>query len=545
MVSFATLFALLFLMAFAALVFNVGQATTRKIEAQNAADAVAYSSSVWVARGMNAITASNHLMGELTALYILHHSLGGKWLDENEWEKKNNHQAIRPANRFLAKGYRSARLIRGSVRTSTAYDKVKINPNASVESTVFDAKQRLKYALGGAYFAKAAGAGMEKSKFPPVVAAGIVLQFLSTATAEWIRLEYIFLDGVEIIAQKLKPLAHLAIGVDNKGNDAFGAVPALSRYQTLMQAGILAQSVQVAGEVADKHHAKGFAVGDISNLAGGFGDLDQLVPGMPIERHEHEGEPRSQFMRATYPWVCHWRRPVRTFLRLAPISQASSYYTHYTHLYSKEAMIWLRKEGAYRGFAARKGQNNGDGFGMGKQCKNLRLYVVIGLNQTASNGKGFQKSMEKWNQPGNSPEVERRFTHLGFARIEPIAIASGAVYRQENPDGFVAFAHSMIYNGNRQSKPRKAGRQPYQTPAGWDTLNWDSDVVEYDEDNKGAGNRGAPKIKLNWQAKLTPSTELKLAGSTAMATLVGKFGDGKMSGPLLRSGIEGLYLNNH
>ena len=50
-----------------------------KLEAQNAADSVAYSSSLVQARAMNALTASNHMMGELTAMYTMHHA----FIDEN------------------------------------------------------------------------------------------------------------------------------------------------------------------------------------------------------------------------------------------------------------------------------------------------------------------------------------------------------------------------------------------------------------------------------------------------------------------------------
>jgi hypothetical protein len=60
---------------------NTGAVVTQKLEAQNAADATATTAAVELARGMNAVTAANHLIGELTALVVLHHSLGGDELD--------------------------------------------------------------------------------------------------------------------------------------------------------------------------------------------------------------------------------------------------------------------------------------------------------------------------------------------------------------------------------------------------------------------------------------------------------------------------------
>src|SRR5262249_4748737 len=43
----------------------------------------AYSTAIWQARGMNAITTVNHLMGELTALLVIHDALGGPTLERS------------------------------------------------------------------------------------------------------------------------------------------------------------------------------------------------------------------------------------------------------------------------------------------------------------------------------------------------------------------------------------------------------------------------------------------------------------------------------
>lgn len=75
-----TLLAIVFLLLIVVLMGllgNTGHVTTQKMEIQNAADSLAFSSSLWLARGMNTVTASNHLIGEATALSVLHESLGG------------------------------------------------------------------------------------------------------------------------------------------------------------------------------------------------------------------------------------------------------------------------------------------------------------------------------------------------------------------------------------------------------------------------------------------------------------------------------------
>ncbi|HEY1064723.1 MAG TPA: Tad domain-containing protein [Pirellulales bacterium] len=82
-ISLATIFILLVMVTLLGLVANVGHAVGVKIELQNAADSAAYSTALWRARSLNAVTTCHHLLGEVTALVVLHESLGGPELDEH------------------------------------------------------------------------------------------------------------------------------------------------------------------------------------------------------------------------------------------------------------------------------------------------------------------------------------------------------------------------------------------------------------------------------------------------------------------------------
>ena len=77
----ASIFVLMFLLMMVGLVGNVGRTSRLKVEAQNAADAVAYSASVTMARGMNALAHAQHLSGELAAIGALHAALYGIYPD--------------------------------------------------------------------------------------------------------------------------------------------------------------------------------------------------------------------------------------------------------------------------------------------------------------------------------------------------------------------------------------------------------------------------------------------------------------------------------
>lgn len=76
MMTFVNVITVAFLALLIGFVGNVGRAVQEKVAVQNAADATAYSTSVVMARGMNAVTATNHLMGEATAFIVLLDALG-------------------------------------------------------------------------------------------------------------------------------------------------------------------------------------------------------------------------------------------------------------------------------------------------------------------------------------------------------------------------------------------------------------------------------------------------------------------------------------
>ncbi len=79
--TLVTLIAIIGMMVIVGFVGNAGYVVTEKMNTQNAADAVAFSSAQWMARGMNAATATNHLLGEITALTVVIEGLGGPEAD--------------------------------------------------------------------------------------------------------------------------------------------------------------------------------------------------------------------------------------------------------------------------------------------------------------------------------------------------------------------------------------------------------------------------------------------------------------------------------
>src|SRR5262245_20018706 len=82
-ITLVTIFVILGMIVLAGFVGNAGHVVTNKVAAQNAADAIAFSSAQWMARGMNAVTATNHLLGETTGLVVVIEGLGGPEADHS------------------------------------------------------------------------------------------------------------------------------------------------------------------------------------------------------------------------------------------------------------------------------------------------------------------------------------------------------------------------------------------------------------------------------------------------------------------------------
>ncbi|MEM9409533.1 MAG: hypothetical protein AAGA30_00300 [Planctomycetota bacterium] len=89
---------MLVLVALAGLIGNTGHISKEKLEIQNSADSIAYSSSLWMARGMNSVTASNHMLGEATAMTAVHEAIGGPELNLSI---KNNTQENKALDRII------------------------------------------------------------------------------------------------------------------------------------------------------------------------------------------------------------------------------------------------------------------------------------------------------------------------------------------------------------------------------------------------------------------------------------------------------------
>ena len=111
--TLVTVITVLSMVVLAGFIGNVGHVVTKKMETQNAADTVALTSAQWMARGMNAVTATNHLLGEATALATVIEAIGGPEVDEGMKDYPEQSRILDE----LIRGFRVAAPIKPSIYT--------------------------------------------------------------------------------------------------------------------------------------------------------------------------------------------------------------------------------------------------------------------------------------------------------------------------------------------------------------------------------------------------------------------------------------------
>jgi len=534
LMTWATLIAVVLFCALIAMVFNVGRIANDKLETQNAADSAAYSASLVQARTMNAITASNHMMGELTAIYTMHHAIGGKVLDDG---RTKGNAVVIALNAALVVANVAADIGWGlSLPTSIANFPEFFSPVDDIprgEATVYDSKCILKWKMieqyishteGSAKIVKGEALCLTILGFPKgikLIAEGLKQQAQANREMRAIKKEYQFITQLE----------SFAIGTRDIKKTIPSILDGLWYYECLI-AGELVPRVGVqwkCKEAAESNAQKNMCLGEVvgrpsaKNLLAAQAGLPTAT--LPLVQDPTSNKERTQLMRATYPWVQEWRSPIlMVFMGIVPRSRAVVYYEYHTDQYSREICDRFRRINGYK------------------------LFVIEEMNAT---NRAKDKGTESWRLRKNSSHADEMFCVLGLARkADSPSTSHLAFLPNTNPTPIAAMAQAMIYNGNRPTRWKQEigdyvfhflDRQP-QPVEGWDTLNWTEGATEWKNgkpyfdflpndlhwifgrldsldfpfvfppDVKVPSIPGlptiagppTPKIQLNWQSKLVP-----------------------------------------
>jgi hypothetical protein len=455
---------------------NASLVVARKIETQNAADAVAYSTSLQLARGMNAVTATNHLIGELHAITILHHSLGGDELDGDKSEKKQDADV----KFLLPVSYNIARILSDIKPLERTYNAV--NKDPKVGGAIGDARVRLQRVAVWSFITHSIGGLFEKIGSvipligPFINAYGKVIAVEALVFEGKIYGETLVLDGLENVARATKQV---------KKTIQSPVLPALNAYAKSMVFLVSAKMPSTVDQIGIANNVE-------TNMYPGpiFPTVTLPVQAEPSSMSKLA---RSQLTRASTPWVRHWRVPFQQFGEsLLYLSRFKMFYTNHTNDWTIELVK------------------------RAKQKNNLHLLVMKDTNLD-----GADKGAEQWTKKAGSDRADELFSTMGFA-LKKSPRYTTSFFRNPTKDGVFAYSQAMVYNANPQTGSASGGQQKR---LGWDTLNWDfqaSPIPEWVKDNTSGAfkvqNVPEPRIKLNWQSKLVPTTRLTTASAAKFIT---------------------------
>jgi hypothetical protein len=222
-VTFVTMIIVLGLALLIGYVGNMGAEILRRQHLQNAADAVAYSSALCMARGMNAICAYNHIMGELTSLIVILEALGGPEADKEKSETFSTTEDMTLNVNIVVSGKIPGIYFDGF--TGGRFDKALVDNVVEKVSkgwrvgnysmgehhcgaAIYDAQYALKKQIAAYLIAKIVGSGLQVCKPIPIVGPGLWATGTAAHVAANIQLgrilpEMIILDVLHGVVPKI------------------------------------------------------------------------------------------------------------------------------------------------------------------------------------------------------------------------------------------------------------------------------------------------------------------------------------------------------
>jgi len=539
MIAISSLVLLLTAMLLIGLTINLSQVTHRRIEMQTAADAVTSAGGTMLARGMNALTATNHLMGEMMSLVIIHEAIGGKKHERginaddgvnSSLHAKSDDRLASPAmlknnDRRLATIYRGASAFRTLLKFpphqrvfELVHDRRSGRSGIHAEATLLDCSLNLKQWLQKIYAGKALAGALIATNYGPLVATGRALEAAMEPLELKTEQEYRTLKAVDVVARQLLPAKKLLRDV---------LLPSAKRQTTAI--------VQVTPRLAQRAAEE---LGRLNSVEGSLfpapGQLKlpvqmdplALAQTLPLAKSDvpEPGQPCdcpaaetaitrdqivkvTQLARATFPWVNYHRQPLLDMMAATMnLAEAKEVYFHWSNGYSKRVLDEQQQGRSW------------------EPDSHLGLYVLQGYT-------GPDKGYEDWNMAENSELADDLFTFIGLAAGASPHVIGGQLFRQLHPDGLFSFSSGLLYNANDQQRPQhridlrcKRILPVRQANTGMDTLNW---YPGSQQESAGCELRPRvgdsrehrpfellgiglpaeyPRIQVNWQWKLIPST---------------------------------------
>ena len=266
------------------LLANTGTQVNGKVALQAASDSAAVAGADWYARGLNELTATNHCIGEMTAMLIVHNSVGG----DRPGESPKNTDRI---DRTLSQVQRIASRLR--LRTH-AYSTVRQQIRS--DGMLFPAKRNLKQLLTRIYELKILAILLRQQH---------LLTILDLIEDQILR-EHRILDQFEQRAIEL------------------------SSFSSLLESAAIPQAVlhtrRVVGDTPQVARSAAAIIAKRNGHDGGICIRDLPVMLDPLSGGDRGTIGRTQLVRAASPFVNFHQAPVHQILGWLPLSEAASYF---------------------------------------------------------------------------------------------------------------------------------------------------------------------------------------------------------------------------
>lgn len=533
MISLAAVIGILIIVVMIGFLGNCIRAVQQKIEIQNAADAAAYSSALWMARGMNAVTATNHMIGELSALCVLHEAIGGPELDDDEAPSTTEFTMY---NQFIKNfGPRcnsdipplliiDMQLLDRASETISDGDE-----DAIGGAMLYDSRATLKWISSMAVVTKVVAKVLEKTGF----LTGLALAMHAGATAAIAESykEYLILRYLQKVAGMLVEVKHgvedqiIPLMVEYEKSAAGESIVGGSNLATQISDMLDELKERNAAEVAISPAARksqlpiepeaaprGGGGGDVPSTGHSTGlppEVNGLLKNLGVAKEVRSflgaildaadlGQIDSAFNSGNSfangpPEDGSTQNPTRDKVKELSADweeESTTQWTRATYPYVDSGrapvvstlegilVVPLSKAGTYythwtnRFTLVKTWQfRKGERFGR-PSAEPLALYVM-------RDSKPLERGSEPWTR--DNREAERLFTLTGFARRDVETLFSPRVYSSPEPKNWVATAQAILYNANEQQPGTVGSKGTTQPVVGWNTLNWadPSQVPEY------------------------------------------------------------------
>lgn len=553
------------------LIGNVGRATREKMEVQNAADAAAYSTALWMARGMNAITAANHMIGELTAICALHEAVGGKLLEgddagsdeDKEWTASNFAlKVLREANdtapdisfvrnvvtdltedksptagamlydsRMLLKGWASLALGVKALGTALTYTGFGSALGVAMQiggslllAEVWGEWILLEFVEGGAKaFAKTAKAPIQKYVVPALVlytdmiAQDRALSYLSTTVAEASK-EIGRRNRVEVQLYPKPQSIRLPVAAESPPRSGSGAISIDTSYQSLKLpfaeelVQVARAGIGLADELLDWIDSRWVRMFLPSEITGPIRKLNEPLGKVREWLNVIEG--KQGFLS----------NPSLDDLKQMNVDwnyEASAQWTRATYPYVNSMRLpFVKALGAFPGGAplsksatwymqwtSRMAIAKAVEFRQPKDDEGLSMYVMQDSERTKTGQSSGQQGSRKGFEAWTTDRDLAERLFTVVAFVQRDAKTSLAVSIFGEPSPRTIVAYSQAMVYNANPQQPGSGGE-HQPRVGWDTLNWEDAAREFDHPDHPRGSGFVPIWKAFLRSDKPPKVKL-------------------------------------